>query len=370
MTGKVSRLSPIRRKKWLHQGMVQAASQSFWNGMTGTTKDAVVYLAKNESAEHGHVVTFDFTGNLTGVVVKDREVAYGKGEQKRIFSDGITVERFRMPVNNGDKFDQVDIDNLNIGQHQNSRQLLADLIVRWQDQSLFDTGQGLLGQTPTHVIDLGSTFSYNDLLDMINTVKTSKGFTTGSIRRPLDAYRETNQMPCWLLVVDSAMATVLKKDPNYQTLVFNADVRGNGNRAIKMIIGKIGNLMIMETSQFFGATRKSGTFGLNDSQIELSGLRQRDGNNVWTGQPGFTYEGDLYSRGLLLGSGAFQKAFGKQPDYMWQPSQDFGITSESAVELWYGVKKTKLATENSDDYVQALIAGIDYGVVAVDLKVQ
>ena len=60
------------------------------------------------------------------------------------------------------------------------------------------------------------------------------------------------------------------------------------------VIGKIGRLIIVEADQFFGATAGSKAgWGLNDSEIELSGLRQYAGANAataaWTGQEGFDY---------------------------------------------------------------------------------
>ena len=59
---------------------------------------------------------------------------------------------------------------------------------------------------------------------------------------------------------------------------------------------------------------------------------------------------------------------GKMPDYKFQESQDFGIKSESALEVWMETRKTKLKAENKD-YKQAKVADIDHGVVTVDVKV-
>jgi hypothetical protein len=70
-----------------------------------------------------------------------------------------------------------------------------------------------------------------------------------------------------------------------------------------------------------------------------------------------------------MGAGALQLAFGKQPDYKWQPSQDFAIKSESACEFWLEARKTNLLAENAA-YKQAKISDLDYGVVAFDVQVQ
>jgi hypothetical protein len=380
-TGVVPIGSDLKRKKWMREGLVQAASKSFWSPMTGSSRDSIVFQAKNENASDGHTVVFDFDGNLSGKGIRGKDTAYGKGEQKRKFSDKITVERYRLVVDNGDKFDGVDIGDLSINEHSDSRTKLADLFVRFKDQALFDAAQGNLitndsaQQTPSHVIDLGASFAFGDLLDIERTLKTSNGFTSGGVRRPLDPFRMADGRPMWLFVVDAAMANMLRKDTaGYQTIVRSGDVRGNANRNIRGVIGTIGPMVIVEAEQFFGATpgSDSGWF-LNDSEIEISGLRQYSGADPttapWTGQEGFAYgSADLHSRGLLMGAGALQLAFGKMPDYKHQESQDFGIKSESAVEFWMESRKCHLKNENQE-YKQAKISNIDFGVVAVDVKV-
>lgn len=374
--------SDIKRKKWMREGLIQAASKSFWSGLTGTTKDSVVFQAKNESASDGHTVVFDFDGNLSGKAIKGKTTAFGKGEQKKLFSDKVTVDRYRLVVDNGDAFDAVDVGNLALSQHSDSRVKLGDLFVRWKDQALFDAAQGNLitndegRQAATHVIDLGSTFNFNTLLDIERTLKTSQGFTTGTVRRPLDPYMMANGEAVWLFVMDSFMATKLKQDTaGYQAIIAQGDVRGEGNRNIKGVIGKLGSLLIVEGSTFFGETAgTAGGFYLSDSEVEISGLRQYDGADpataLWTGQAGFDYgSGALHSRGLIMGRGALQLAFGKQPDYKYKGSQDFDIKSESAVEFWCEARKTKLKVETGKDYKQAKVAGMDHGVIAVDLLV-
>lgn len=384
-TGVVKIGSDLERRKWMREGLVQKASQSFWNAYTGTSKDSVVFQANNENSSEGHTVVFDFDGNLSGKAVKGKDTAFGKGEQKKKFSDKITVERYRLVVDNGDKFDGVNIGDIKINEHSDSRSKLGDLWIRWKDQAIFDSAQGLINtndsgiQVPSHRIDLGTTFTFDDLVDIERTLTTSNGYTDGGIRRPLDPFKTTSTIdgdkPLWIFVVDSAMAAVLRKDKaGYQTIVQHGDVRGNRNRNLSGVIGRIGRLLIVEAGQFFGATggTESG-WGLDDSSIEMAGLRQYSGTDPltakWTGQDGFDYtSANLHSRGVILGAGALQIAFGKQPDYRWQPSQDFAIKSESALEVWTEVRKTNLKAEN-EKYNAAKISGIDYGVVAVDLQV-
>lgn len=381
-TGQVRLSSDLERKKWMREGLVQSASKSFWSPLTGTTPDSVVYQAKNDTAGDGHTVVFDYSGNLSGRARKGKETAYGTGEQKRKFSSKITVERYRLVVDNGDTFDGANIGDLTINQHSDSRTKLGDLFVRFKDQALFDAAQGLVRtnqnviQTPTHVIDLGTMFTWNTLTDIEKTLKTSNGFTVGGVRRPLVPYQLQNGEPVWLYMIDAAMAAILRKDTTgYQNILAQADVRGPDNRLIKGVIGKIGSLIVIEAPQFFGYNQaQNAGFGFNDSEIEIAGLRQYDGADpataLWTGQEGFSYESaNLHSRGLILGAGALQLAFGKQPDYKFQESQDFSITAESAVEFWMEAQKTKLLTENTD-YKAAKVAEIDFGVVVTDLEVQ
>lgn len=382
-TGQVRLDSDLKRKQWMREGLVQAASKSFWSPLTGNTMDSVVFQAKKDGAKEGHTVVFDFDGNLSGKARKGKETAYGTGEQKRKFSDKLTVERYRLVADNGDVFDGVDIGDLTINQHTDSRTKLGDLFVRFKDQALFDAAQGVtitqqgVVQAPTHVIDLGTTFTWNVLTDIEKTIKTSQGFTSGGVRRPLKPYMTKNGEPVWLYVIDAAMAAILRKDTaGYQNVIRSADVRGPDNRLIKGVIGKIGALLIVEADLFFGYTEGTTSgFGFNDSEIEMSGLRQYDGTNpataLWTGQEGFDYSStNLHSRGVILGAGALQLAFGKQPDYKFQPSQDFSITAESCVEFWMEAQKTKLKAESGAAYKGAKIADVDFGVVVTDLEVQ
>lgn len=381
MTGIVSLSSDLQRKKWMREGLIQAASKSFWTPFTGNSPRSIVYQENNENSGTGHTVVFDYDGHLSGKAIKGKDTAFGKGEQKRKFSDKLTVERYRLVVDNGDKFDGVSIGDLRINEHSDSRAKLGDLFIRFKDQALFDAAQGLIKtqdgttQSPSHVIDLGTTFTYDSLLSIENVLKTSQGFSSGSIRRPLEPYIMQNGEPVWVFLVDSSMATKLRKDTSgYQTIMSRADVRGEGNRLLRGVIGKLGHLLIVEAGQFFGET--AGTqlgWGLNDSEIEISGLRQYDGASpasaLWSGQTGFNYgSSNLHSRGVILGAGALQLAFGKMPDYKWQPSNDFGIKSESAVEFWTEARKCVLTAENTD-YKKAKVADIDFGVICVDVGV-
>lgn len=386
-TATVALGSDLERKKWMQEGLVQAASKSFWGPYTGNSSNAIVYQVNNEGAGDGHTVVFDYSGKISGKAVKGKDTAYGKGEIKRKFSDKITVDRYRIPVDNGDKFDGVNIGDLTINAHSDSRSKLSDLMIRWKDQMIFDAAQGAYGNVPSHVYDLGTTFTYNNLLAIEKALKTGKGFktasTTGALsttaagrRAPLEPFRLENGEAVWLFVIDSTMANALKASDGYQNIVVQGDVRGNNNRTLSGVIGKIGSLVIVEASDFFGYTAGTGTFGLDDSEVEIAGLRGYAAGAAgaatplegWEGQAAFDTGTNIFSRGLILGQGAIQTAFGKMPDYKYQESTDFGITSQSAVEFWTEVKKTNLKLEGGSVYKAAKITGLDFGVIAVDLK--
>jgi hypothetical protein len=383
-TGKVALGSDLQRKQWMNDGLLESASVSFWQPYTGRTSDSIVYQVNNESASTGHTVVFDYSGKLTGKAIKGDNIAYGKGEIKRKFSDKISVDEYTIPVDNGKKFDGVDIGDLTINEHSDSRNKLGDLFIRWKDQMIFDTLQGCLGENPSHIISLGTTFVYDDLIDIEDAAKTGKGMvaplssgvvgTTDADRRgPLEFFKTENGDQLYLCIMDSYMAKTLKKSADYQTIVINADVRGNNNRSISMVLGRLGKVIYVEAGDFFGITDGTGAFNLEDSDIDFAGLRKykkvtADDSIIWEGQDTFdSATGTVYSRGLLLGGGAVQSAFGKMPDYLFQKSDNFGKTSQSAVEYWCNAKKTNLTVESGKDYGAAKVAELDYSVIAIDL---
>jgi len=377
-TGVVPINSDLKRKQWMREGLIQARSRSFWSAYTGLTKDNVVFQVNNESASDGHTVVFDFDGNLSGRAVKGKDQAYGKGEQKKKFSDKITVERYRLVVDNGDKFDAVDIGDLSIAEHADSREKLADLFVRFKDQALFDTAQGFKdGVVPTHTIQIDAStnpLSYQDLVNIEKTLRTGAGYKTGSFgsttnapqRAPLAPYRLRDGRSIWVMVIDPLTAANIKGNTatgGIMSLAQHADLRGTDNMVFRGLLGQIGQLVIVEAESFFGSTVSN---TLDGSEIEIAGLRQYDGtNNKWSGEAGFANAN--FSRNLILGAGALQLAFGKMPDYKFQASTDFGIKSESALEVWMDTKKTRLTAENGN-YKAAKISDIDYSVIPVDIK--
>jgi hypothetical protein len=373
-TGVVDIKSELVRKQWMVEGLVQRKAMSFWAPFTGTSPDSVVYQANSTNAKDGHTIVFDYDGNTAGEAFVDKEQAFGKGEQKKKFSSKLISRRIRYAVDNGDKFDAVNIGDLNIAQHADSRTKLADQFIRGKDQMLFDSMQGMkdsVGQS--HIIRAGNKSSigaltstdvltYDFLWDLEAMVKTSSGFTVGGARRPLEPYVLQNGEPVWLFVIDPVMKRQLVQDVNFRAVMPVGDLRGADNMAISGVIGRIGSLIIKEAPMFFGATSSR---IIGKSKVEISGLRQLDETGLYTGETGFgASTKKVASLGLLLGKSAAQIGMGMMPDYKFQESSDFGIKSESALEVWMNTQKTQLIAEN-EDYVSAKVAGMDYGVVGV-----
>lgn len=381
-TGVVSITSDLVRKQWIREGLLQAASKSFWNPYTGRTKDSIVMQRNDTNASEGHTVVFDMDGNLAGKAYKNKTTAFGKGEQKKKFSDKITVDRYRIPVDNGDEFDGVNIGDLSITQHSDSRSKLSDLFIRWKDQMIFDTAQGAIGSAPTHIIQPGTAGVvantwYSELVDIEIALRTGAGMfssewdaanVAASTRAPLLPYTMADGRSIWLMVIDPHVAGQMRKDTSMTGILQQADNRGDANRLIKGLIGKMGALHIVESETFFGANDVGLSF--EESEVEIAGMRRYDvSNNVWEGTSTYDTTATLWSRSLILGRTAIQVAFGKMPDYHYQESEDFGIKSESAVEFWTNAQKINLTAEN-DDYAMAKRASLDMGVVAVDCRTQ
>jgi len=372
-TGKVDYNSDLIRRQWMTEGLVQKATTSFWAPYRGATKDSIIMVTNDISASSGHTVVFDMDGNLSGRPVKGNTTAKGKGEQKRKFSDKLTVADYRYVVDNGTKFDGVEIGDLSINEHSDSRSKLADLWVRSDDQAYFDLAQ----QGAEFGINLGNTFTFDQFLDIEQVVKQGRGFDTSpagiSMRLPLKPFMLADGKPIWLMVVDVAMKNKLMKSTGAQQVFREADVRGNENRLIKGMLGRVGNFLVVEGGDFFGSTYgnildANGYYNYDMNAVEMAGMRQYDSvNQKWTGETGFDLESTIKSRGVILGAGAFQKANGKLPNYEVEFT-DFKKFSESCMEVWCGAKNTKLLAENSD-YDMAKVAGYNFGSIFFDVEV-
>ena len=366
--------STLERKKWLHEGLLEAAPMSQWEGLKGNSKDSVVFVTTDISKDQGHEVEFSFNGEATGKGVENKERLRGNEEQKKIFSDKIRVQRVRHGLDNGDEFDDINIGNLNSGQHTQSRMLLGRWNVRKRDQWLFDASQGFLkSEANTHVIrpngkatigDLvaADTAGYDFMMDVEDIIKSGRDFTVGFDRAPLEPITLADGRRMWLWLIDSRVNRDIRKDSNFISITAQGDIRGMDNRIIKGVIGTFGSLIVAEKQNFFG---KSASRGLTGTGVEIAGLRQVHEAGLFTGEAGFDGAGVVASRSLILGAGALQVANGKEPDYKIAESDDYGITSGTGMEMFTNTQATVLYADNND-YEDAKRAGYHYGIVAID----
>lgn len=371
-TGKVDIGSPLIRKAWMMEGLIQKARESWWAPYKGKTFDSIIMTKNDISAKKGHTVTFDFDGNLSGKPVKGNKTAKGTGEQKKKFSDTLKVSDYRYVVDNGTDFDGVEIGDLSINSHSDSRGKLGDLWVASDDQAFFDLGQ--------QGAEFGLAFAAADfdlgaLSKIEKAVKTGNGYDTSALasgrRNPLKPFKLANGEKVWLFVIDVDMKNAFLNTAGAGTALAQADVRGNDNRLISGVIGKVGSFLIVEGPSFFGDTDGDNTairtgeyYEYENTGVEISGLRQKDASGDYTGTSG--YDGTAtVSRGLVLGAGAFQKANGLMPDYKYEGT-DFDKFSESCLETWCAAKPTQLEVENAD-YVDGQVGGYNYGIVFVDV---
>lgn len=378
-TATVSYSSELARKAWIKEGLIGAREQSQFAPFTGLKSSSVVMQSNRETAKAGETVVFDFDGYLVNGPVRGKETARGTGEQKRKFSDTLVIDRFRFVVDNGDEFDASKIGSLDLTTHADSRTKLASKFIKFKDQAIIDVAQ----QGITHKIQT-STLTFDDILDISNIVKTGKGYDVGAKRMPLTPFTtDSSGKPMWLFIVDSDVKTMIMRSTGAQSVLKEIDVRGNENRLISGVLGKIGNLVIVEFSQFFGVQKASniivdsdGYAAMNEiAELQWQGLRQYKDNGTttfapvqWSGFSGFdAASGNLYSRCLIMGAAAVQQAYGLAPDYKWKSSEDFDINSESCLEMWMGTKICSMTAENSD--YSTKVANISNGAIAIDVKI-
>lgn len=367
-TGKVDINSPLVRKAWMNEGLIQKSATSFWAPYKGKTMDSIITVVNDISASKGNTVTFDFDGALSGKPVKGNTTAKGKGEQKKKFSDSLKVTDYRYVVDNGTSFDGVAIGDLSINSHSDSRGKLGDLWVRSEDQGYFDLAQ----QNAEFGFEFDAAdFDISALSKIEMGVKMGTGFDTlpagfTGRRLPLKPFKLADGEPVWIMMIDIAAKNAFLAAN--ASILNTADIRGNDNRLIKGVLGKIGSFIIVEAPTFFGDTEDAivtdGYYNYDNTGVEIAGLRQIDVNGNYTGEDAYD-DTAVKSRCVVLGAGAFQKANGLMPDYNYEES-DFGKFSESCLETWCAAKSTLLEAENSDNK-DGKIAGYNYGLVFVDV---
>ncbi len=374
-TGVVTYGNALQRRGWMVEGLVQESANSWWAGLKGKTNKSIVFITTDISKGAGHEVHFQWDGNASGAGKVDKERLRGNEENKKQFSDKIRVRRIRHGLDNGDEFDSIDIGNQALSEHAHSRGLLADWYIRQSDQWLFDAAQGMLNnESLTHIIrpngkatiaNLAATdkFSYDFLVTLERIVKSAKGYTVGGKRRRLDPFTFAGGLRKYLLIIDAKQAEDLAMDAKFQAIVTGGDVRGSDNRLIKGVLGTFRSFVIVEADDFQG---KSVSRTIAKSAVEVAGLRQINADGIFSGEAGFGTSGKVVaSRAVILGAGALQVANGRSPDYKYKSSDDYDITSGSAIEVWTNVQASILKAENGD-YEEAKVGGFQYGIIAVD----
>ncbi len=387
-TNVISPDSILIRNEWVQSEMMKSVNESRWFPYIGDSSDSPIYR-KNTTMMPGQTstrITFDYLGNLTNRPIIGDATASGTGETIRKFSNELQTQKYRFTVDYGSDWlsakvgEGYSIDDLGM-------RIAADTAQRWsfaKDQMLYDTAQGLIAprttkkaQDATHIIDVGSTFDWNTLIEIETKLATSQ-YTTGGTRVPLDPVRIGSEMDgvdyCWILMIDQQMAQSLKQDSKFQNIVSQADYRGSENRVFKSALGKIGQLLIIQCPTFYAdveAYTAPGWLAV-DSTVVRTGLRQYKGNDpktaLWTGNVGFQAStAARHSRGIVLGKGAMQYGISRMPTVKTE-TRDIKNFLEASIEIWVECQKTVLTSENID-YQQTNFGGIDYGVVAIDYTV-
>jgi len=366
---------PLQRQKWVVSGLIQSGSRSRYDGLIGSTPASPIFKAAQLGTGQGNSVVFDYDGNIAVRAIKGKNKARGTGERSKKFNSQLGIERYRFVHYVEDVLDASSIADLSLAQLGRARRELSDSYTRWKDQQFIDVLQGLHynssqpDPTPTHTIDLTS-FDVGELEDIELTLKTGTGFSTGGIRRPIEPFYMENGEEVWILEVDSYAISKLKKSPNYRTLIIGADVRGNNNRAIKGVVGKLGHLLIKEAPTFMGEVlSQDSLWGADEVIVEMSGYHLYDKtNDKWTGQEGFDYGAELYSRGAIYGANSIHYASGLPADFKYKPSEDFDIDGELALITYNEFQRVRLKNSSGGDYRMAKVANMDANIVNVNIK--
>jgi len=204
-------------------------------------------------------------------------------------------------------------------------------------------------------------WTFDFVQELEEKLMSGDGFSIGSTRRPLEPYNGK-----FIVMLDSLAHLQLMQDSAMREVLRTADVRGENNMLLKNVIGQFGSLVFVKMPHFFGTTvDKTNPW---KTKVEIAGARRvsvNDNTAAWQGDEGYNGADQINTRSFVIGANAMKFGVGKDADYMLQTSQDFGRTSESALELYVGTDKTQLKAETVD-YDVAKVAGFDYGIIAVD----
>lgn len=364
----------LARRQWMLEGIIQKQATSVWGPLKGSSMDSVIFVSTDFDKGDGHEVVFQFDGNADGYGVEGKERLRGKEEQKRVFSDKLRVTRVRHALDNGDRFDTEEIGATTLSEHQDSVNKLADWSVRKSDQWVYDAGQGFLrGEGLTHIIrpndratvaDLTSNdkMSYDFIKELGMRILTSDSYTVGGNRAPLEPVTLKDGRPMYILELDPVQVFQLSTSVDFKAYLAQTDVRGANNMMITGVLGEIDHFLVRAARRFSGVSKSS---ALTGSKVSIPGMREVHEDGTFTGETAFGASGVVAARGFILGKAALQIANGEGPDYKFEPSPDYGITSGSALIKNVNVQSTVLYSENYD-YEGGPVAGHQFGLVGFD----
>ena len=417
----------LERQKWMTQGFVKEAKKSYFAGYMGDMSNLIHRVISSKATE-GHIINFQARGHITGKTIRGLQQTQGTGEQKRLFSSRIEMELWSKAIDNGNKYQAITVGTPALHDQMDSRNLLAEYLVGWNDQYTMDTLQGNVVRPtsrasipPSHIVTLplDDDDNHSDIgwnaFDPIRTLAIAPeggigtnaySYAVGGNRMPLRPIRMSGGEPCYILLVNSDVANMIRRDDLWQQNFRGGDVRGSNNRLLRFQVGtKIGSLIVLEAPYPFGgddigvhntnrfdydlANGKTGCADFSPEQYDISNFGFRRGfiktadtaseldSLVATGNDGVKWEGQpdwdegagrYFCRCLLLGANAVQQAWGMLPIYSYE-SFDHNKQSESAVMWWMNQQKTRYDPKLGGDYGGFRVTGIDAGVICIDVQI-
>lgn len=359
--------SDLKRLEWVGTRLHQTRLTDPFAGLMGSDPiGSVIFTKTSVNAGRGNTVIFDYDGFLTGSgTVTGKTGVSGKGEVKRLFSDTITIDRVRIPVDNGDPFDARNVGRTDAERLQDSGTKLADALNFKRQQNFMDCAQGTLGPvTPSHVIrPNGRTAKGNlvagDIMDLTLLQRISlamtegAGFDTGADRMPLLPYQLKNGRPVFLLYLDPIDMANLRKDSEWSSAVQTADTRGLENLFFNSKAMQFENLLLSELPRF------SGDATILDGSTLAGSAIIRPGARLFASGSGTI----KHTRSFILGAGAMCYAKGTDP-VVTTEVRDHGTFNESVLTVHHNMKRTRLTPEGAD-YTPAL-KDIDLGIITIE----